>query len=71
MIPEQKPKLIEQLTSKMKTEHYSHRTIESYSAWIKDFIRFHKLQHPSEMDETDIEAYLSHLAVERRVSPST
>jgi len=71
MITEQKPKLIEQLTSKMKTEHYSHRTIESYSAWIKDFIRFHKLQHPSEMDETDIEAYLSHLAVERRVSPST
>jgi len=35
------------------------------------YIKFHKLQHPSKLNEKDIEAYLTFLAVRRRVAPST
>ena len=35
------------------------------------YIKFHKLQHPSKLNEKDIEKYLTYLAVNRRVAPST
>lgn len=35
------------------------------------FIRFHKLRHPREMNTPEIEAFLTHFAVQQNVSPST
>ena len=35
------------------------------------FIRFHKLRHPLEMNTPEIEAFLTWLAVEQNVAPST
>ncbi|MGD8926112.1 MAG: integron integrase, partial [Thioalkalispiraceae bacterium] len=39
--------------------------------WIKYFVRFHKLRHPREMGGVEIMEFLTHLAVERNVSPGT
>lgn len=39
--------------------------------WIERFIRFHKLRHPREMNTPEVEAFLTHLAVQQNVSPST
>ena len=50
---------------------YSPRTCEAYIQWIRRFIRFHGRQHPKDLSEAHVRAFLSALAVEQRVSPST
>ena len=39
--------------------------------WVKRFIYFHNVRHPAEMTESEINAFLTHLAVEKHVSAST
>jgi integron integrase len=39
--------------------------------WVKRFIFFHAVRHPAEMGEREINAFLSHLAVDLKVSAST
>ncbi len=39
--------------------------------WIRRFVRFHRYRHPEIMGEAEIAAFLSHLAVERKVSGAT
>ena len=51
--------------------HYSIRTETAYLGWIKRYILFHGKRHPGEMAEPEIAAYLSHLAVNRKVAAST
>ena len=65
------PKLIDQMSEAMRTRHYSPRTEECYVMWVKRFIRFHKMRHPREMGERDVNEFLTHLAVEEKVSSST
>jgi integron integrase len=47
------------------------RTEEYYIQWIRRFILFHHKRHPLEMGATEINAFLTHLAVDRTVSAST
>jgi len=68
---EKKPKLLDQVRSLLRTKHYSLRTEEAYVSWIKRFILFHKRRHPREMGETEISKFLTHLAVDEKVSAST
>ncbi|MEW9798478.1 integron integrase [Alteromonas sp. CYL-A6] len=55
----------------MMLKRYAKRTIETYLSWIADYIRFHKFAHPTSLDETHVEAYLTYLATKRKVSQST
>ena len=64
-------RLLEQLRERIRYMHYSIRTEHVYVYWVRFFIRFHGLRHPSEMGETEVVAFLTHLAAERHVSPST
>ncbi len=68
---ENPPKLLEQMQVVIRTKHYSLRTEESYLQWVRRFILFHHKRHPREMGASDVEAYLSHLAVKRNVSSGT
>lgn len=68
---ENKPRLLDQVRDKLRLKHYSYRTEQSYIAWMKRFIFFHNKQHPDTMGEKEIEAFLTHLAVNRNVSAST
>jgi len=63
--------LLDDVKSALRIRHYSLRTEESYVGWIKRFILFSGKRHPREMGEPEIQAFLEHLAVERRVSAST
>jgi integron integrase len=45
--------------------------VSSYEQWLRRFLRFHALRHPREMGSGEVNAFLTHLAVEQRVSPST
>lgn len=51
------------------------QTEKAYLYWIKFFIRWHgrdgPMRHPREMGATEVEAFLTMLATERRVSTST
>jgi integron integrase len=47
------------------------RTEDAYHDWAERFIRFHGIRHPDTMAEPEVNAFLTHLAVERNVSEST
>lgn len=64
-------KLLDRMRRVLRTGHYSYRTEQAYVHWVRRFIRFHGLRHPRELGKADIEAFLSHLAVDRHVAPST
>jgi hypothetical protein len=66
-----KPWLLEQVRSAIRLRHYSPRTEEAYVGWIRRFIVFHGKRHPAEMGESEANAFLSDLAVTRKVSAST
>ena len=55
----------------IRVRHYSIRTEQAYVGWIKRFVLFHNKQHPNEMSEKEVTAFLTHLAVSRKVSAST
>jgi integron integrase len=65
------PRLLDQMRAKLRTRHYSYRTEQSYVAWTIRYIRFHGLTHPAKLDAVQIETFLNHLAVDRKVSAST
>ncbi|MCH2191908.1 MAG: integron integrase [Gammaproteobacteria bacterium] len=55
----------------MLVRNYSKRTVRSYLFWIRAFILFHSKAHPHELGRQDVEAFLTHLAVNRSVSMAT
>ena len=55
----------------LRLKHYSIRTEDSYVDWIRRFILFHKKRHPKDMGRAEVEAFLTHLAVEGNVAAST
>jgi len=55
----------------LRMRHYSLRTETVYLGWIKRFILQNRLRHPVELGHREVEAFLTRLAVEGRVSPST
>jgi len=65
------PKLLDQVRDKIRVRHYSIRTETQYVQWVKRFILFHGKRHPQEMGAVEVEAFLTHLAVEGNVSAST
>ncbi len=65
------PKLLDQVRGKIRLKHYSIRTEQTYVDWIKRFILFHGKHHPKDMGAQEVEAFLTHLAVEGRVAAST
>ena len=64
-------KLLDQVRAVLRTRHYSYRTEKTYIEWILQYIRFHDIKHPAEMGAPHVEAFLTHLAVERNVAAST
>jgi integron integrase len=55
----------------LRVRHYSVRTETAYLGWIKRFILANHLRHPEELGHREVEAFLSRLAVEGKVAPST
>lgn len=65
------PRLLDRVRREIRVRHYSIRTESSYVDWIKRFIIFNDRRHPSELGASEVTAFLTHLAVERSVAPST
>ncbi len=67
----QAPKLLDRMRTHPRTRHYSIRTEQAYLDWARRFILYHNKRHPQEMGASEVEAFLSHLAIDRQVSAST
>jgi integron integrase len=65
------PKLLDQVRAVLRVKHFSLSTEQSYVAWIRRFILFHGKRHPKYMGEAEIRQYISHLAVDAKISAST
>ena len=66
-----KKKLLDQVRNTIRRKNYAYRTEQAYTSWIKRFILFHDKRHPQELGAVEIESFLTHLAVDKEVSPST
>ena len=65
------PKLLTQLRERLRFLHYSIRTEQQYVQWVRRFILFHGKRHPAEIGGAEVEAFLTHLAVEGHVAAAT
>jgi integron integrase len=64
-------RLLDEVRDAVRTRHYSIRTEEAYIRWIREYILFYGKRHPAELGAEDVSAFLSHLAVGRKVAAST
>lgn len=63
--------LFQEIRNAIRVRQYSVATERAYIQWIRRLIRFHRGVHPRNMGKKEIEAFLTHLAVDRKVAPST
>ena len=56
---------------RMRTRHLSLRTEQAYLQWMRRYVAFHGRRHPRELAAPEVERFLTHLAVERRVGAAT
>ncbi|NJL57985.1 integron integrase [bacterium] len=64
-------KLLDRVRDAIRVKHYSYRTEQTYVQWIRRYILFHNNHHPSEMGVPEVEAFLTHLAVQEQVAAAT
>ncbi len=64
-------RLLDQVREVSRVKHQSIRTERAYVDWIRRFVIFHNKRHPKDMGIPEIEAFLTHLAVQRQVAAST
>lgn len=65
------PGLIQRYRELLQTRHYARRTVKTYEQWLRRYLRFHRMRHPREMGSAEVNAFLTHLAVDEQVSAST
>ncbi len=65
------PRLMDEVRRKMRLKHYSLRTEQAYTAWIRRFILANDKRHPRELGGEDVERFLSMLATDGNVAAGT
>ncbi|MGB0742333.1 MAG: phage integrase N-terminal SAM-like domain-containing protein, partial [Planctomycetaceae bacterium] len=71
-----KVKLLDQVRQRTRTLHLSIRTEEAYVSWIQRYLRYHRdrlgvWRHPADMGSSEVNQFLTSLAVQRKVAAST
>ena len=69
--PPAQPRLLDRLSGALRLRHASRRTEDAYRHWVRRFIVFHGMRHPSDLGAREITAFLNHLAIEAQVAAST
>jgi integron integrase len=65
------PGLLAVARERMRTRHLSLRTEQAYLQWMRRYSVFHQGRHPRELGAPAVEQFLTHLAVQRKVSAAT
>ena len=55
----------------LRVKHRSLNTEKTYLGWLRSFYRYAKDRTPSELDSSHVQHFLTYLAVEKNVAPST
>jgi hypothetical protein len=55
----------------IRVRHYSIRTEQVYTHWVRRFIRFHGNRPPRDMGPSQVRTFLTYLAVDRDVAAAT
>ncbi|RLB32319.1 MAG: integron integrase [Deltaproteobacteria bacterium] len=73
MSTKKEKKLLDEVRDIMRLHHYSIHTERTYIEWIKRYVQYHHMQTREDLQhgEEKVEEFLTHLAVNREVSPST
>ncbi|MBM5811752.1 MAG: integron integrase [Gammaproteobacteria bacterium] len=67
-----KPKTLrEAVREQIRVRHLSLRTEHAYQHWIRRFVTYHGRRSPRDLGAAEVEQFLTHLAVERKVSAAT
>jgi site-specific recombinase XerD len=64
-------KLLDQVRDVIRVKHYARNIELAYVYWIKKFFLFHNKHYPQEMGTGEVQAFLTHLALEEHISAST
>ncbi len=67
----QSPRLLDQVAIAATARHLSLNTRKAYIRWTRRFVIFHGRRHPCDLGVVEVNAFLTHLAVEGHVSAST
>ena len=62
---------LKSIEEKMYRSYYAKRTIKAYLDWIRKFIIFNNKRHPTTLGNTDVERFLTHLVMEKKVAVQT
>jgi integron integrase len=65
------PRLYDRVVEALRSRHYSRRTEEAYLHWIRRFLAFHGGIHPRELAKSEVNRFLTHLAISQNVAAST
>jgi len=71
VISQDPPKLLDRMRDAIRLRHYSTRTEEIYIGWARRYILFHNKRHPKDMGAKEVQEFLSHLALTKKVAAST
>jgi integron integrase len=63
--------LFEVARERIRTRHLAFRTEQAYLQWMRRYVKFHGRRHPRDMGRSEVEAFLTHLAVDAKVAAST
>ncbi len=65
------PRLLDRVRLAIRVRHYSRRTEECYVAWVKRYVRFHRLRHPGGLGAAGVQRFLVELADQAKLSASS
>ncbi|MCL6504366.1 MAG: phage integrase N-terminal SAM-like domain-containing protein [Pirellulales bacterium] len=65
------PRPLDQMSQILRVRHYAPRTEACYLHWARQFMRFHAKRHLPDLGAAEVEQFLTHLAIDGRVSAST
>lgn len=64
-------KLMDEVKDALRVQGYAYKTEKQYLTWIRRYVRFHLPLHPRETREEGVKKYLTYLAVDCNISPTT
>jgi len=64
-------KLMEEVRNALRVQGYALKTEQQYMNWIRRYVRHYFPKHPRETATDGVREYLTYLAVEKNIAPST
>jgi len=64
-------KLMEEVQNALRVQGYAYKTEKQYLSWIRRYVRRYLPKHPRETGGDGVREYVTYLAVERHISPTT